>query len=583
MNRMQRLRPLAAALALAALLAACGGGGGGSDAGTDGTPPPAGPTAPADPSPDHPSPDHPAPGDPAPPQPAAAMQASSGAAGAALVQWQGLAGNGPWTLERQADGEAAAVALGAVADTAGARIDGGLAAGAGYRYRLRDAAGTAVAEAAVTTGTEAALVAEPGAALAAAQPRAVDAQAGEAAAGALALRFDAGTFAGAGTAQVTPHANPLADGVGDAWVVTLDRRPQRPLTVSLAYGADEDADAVDAQRLAVQQADGSWWLLAATTHDRTARRLTATLPPAMVPGATPAAAPAAGARATAAAADPHTVIRMTLVRFVAVKLRPREASVRVLGSLRLEPVATWVVRDDLCDPADPGFCVPGTSLVQRDLPIVNQKPGYDRRWVVEGSATPDASLGSVVPAAGAGAVYRAPATVPATNPVTLRFESVHAASGRRMAASARVRITEDAWVGPMTLSHAASGVGYYYDADTRWVLDPTRSTDSVRIYRAQGTVTLHIEAGPCGLTPSPASTALGPAAGFAELEVDEITERYRVQLNAVWATTLSTCRGTPMPTSAGVTFDQRGVLAGGRIQGAQQDGLSNRLWNLGRP
>lgn len=307
----------------------------------------------------------------------------------------------------------------------------------------------------------------------------------------------------------------------------------------------------------------------------------------MVPGAQPPAtalsAPAGARRATAAAADPFSLVRLTLVRFVAVQLKPREASVRVLGSQAFQPVARWLVREDACDVGNPDFCVPGTSLVQRELPILNSKPGYDRRWLLEGSTTPDPSLGTLTPGADAGVVYRAPATVPSTNPVTLRFESVHTASGRRMAVSARVRITEDSWVGPMTLSHTTGGVGYYYDADTRWTLDPTRSTDSVRIYRAQGTVRMHVQLAPCGLTPSPDHVAIGPAAGFAELEVDEITDRYRVQLNAVWPTVLSTCMGTPMPTSAGVTFDQRGVLAGGRIQGSQQDGPTNRVWNLGRP
>ncbi|MEF7615516.1 hypothetical protein V4F39_16495 [Aquincola sp. MAHUQ-54] len=561
-------RPMAAVLTLAtaALLTACGGGGGadagspgGAPAGEPGAPP-TGPAAPAAP----------------------ALVASSGTAATALVQWQDATGTGPWTLERLRDGDAAAQAVIPVTAAAGAVVDTGLAAATPYRYRLRDAAGAVLAEATATTGREEALVADWGAAQGPAQARAIGAQAGEAAAGEATLRFEAGTFAAAGTATLTPHANPLADGIGPAWAIELDQRPQQAMTVAIAYGADEDADAVEHQRLAVRQADGSWWMLAAWNHDRAARRLTAVIPPGLVPPADMTAAPSSPRARAAAAASPARVV-IQLVRFVGVKLLPREAGVRVLGSVLLQPVAAWDVREDACD-MDPGpLCVPGIGLVRRDLPITNNKAGYQRRWLLEGSTTPDPALGMLTAAGASGVVYRAPATVPATNPVTLRFESVHTASGRRMAVSARVRITEDAWVGPMTLSNSADGIGYYYDADTRWVLDPSRSSESVRYYRAQGRVTLHIESGACGLVPSPASAELGPAAGFTDLEVDEITGRYHLQLNAMWPATLRTCLGTPMPTSVGVTFDQHGSLAADRLRGSQQEGPIHRVWNLARP
>lgn len=565
-TRKPRLQPLAAGLTFTAvtLLAACGGGG--NEAPPIGTPTGEPPTTPSAPS----------------PTPASTLVASSGAATTALVQWQDATGTGPWTLERLREGDAAAQPIASVAGAAGAFVDTGLAATTAYRYRLRDTAGAVVAEATATTGSEEALIAPLGDAQGPVQTRSVGAQAGEAAAGDVALRFEAGTFPLAGSATLTPHANPLADGVGAAWAVELDQHPQHALAVSIGYGADEDADAVDNQRLAVRQPDGSWWMLTSWSHDRAARRLTAVLPPALVPAAGAAAIPSS-ARARAAAAASSTRVVIHLVRFVGIKLLPRETSVRVLGSALLQPAATWDVREDSCDVDPSVLCVPAVGLVRRDLPITNSKPGYQRRWLLEGSTTPDPALGTLAAPNPSGVVYRAPAAVPATNPVTVRFESVHTASGRRMGVSARVRVTEDAWVGPMTLSHTADGVGYYYDADTRWVLDPSRSSESVRYYRAQGRVTLHIASGACPLTPSPASAELGPAAGFTDLEVDEVTGRYRVQLNAVWPTTISTCLGTPMPTAAGVTFDQRGSVAADVIRGSHQDGVTNRVWNLGRP
>lgn len=574
MSRSFPARPRAAALclplALTLLLAlgACGGGGGAT---ADDTLPPTGqPSQVPDPTPTTPTP------------PATAeLQVHAGdAADSAVLQWRAASGTGPWTLERWHEGDAAALTLATVADGAGSFADTGLAASTPYVYRLRDAAGALLAQATASTGDAAALRADLGQALGDAQSLALGAEGGQATAGALQLAYPAGTFAAGAGARVQAHAHTLADGVGEAWRIELDQAPRQPLRVALGYGADEDADEVDNQHLAARTPDGRWWLLADTTHDRSTRRLVVTVPAALLQAsAAPGARTAAAPRARAQAASP--TLQFDLVRFVSLKLVPREASVRVLGSVALQPVATWDTQGRECLPEQ--LCVPLVGLTRRDYPVLNAKPGFERRWLLEGSSSPAPGLGSLTPGQTQGAVYRAPATLPAPNPVAVRFESLDTRRGQRAAVSARVRVSEDRWVGPLVLSNSADGQGYFYDADTHWVLDPARSTDSVRVYRAQGTVKVHITTGNCPLTASPDQVSVGPAAGLTELEVDEVTDRYRLQFNAVWSTTITTCLGTPMPTSMGVSFDHRGTVGQGRIQGTHQEGAVFRQWTLTRP
>ena len=556
------------ALAAALLLSACGGGGGSNDgAPNGGTDNPAG---------------QPGPGPVTTPE---LLASADDAADGIYVQWQRASGTGPWTLERWREGEATPTVLATVAGPKGRWVDSGLAASTAYDYRLRDAAGALVVQRTAATGSATALRSDLGQALGDVQTLALGDQAAEVRAGAVTLRYAAGSFTGTSAARVQPRAHSLTDGVGEAWTIALEQVPLQPLTVALAYGADEDPDEVENQTLAARTPDGRWWALPATTHDRATRQLAVTLPEALLqPAATERRASAVRTSATA----PGSAVTVDLVRFVALKMVPRQASVRVLGSVLLTPVATWEVKLNDCGPDGKDICVPMVGLVQRDYPVINSKPGFERRWTLEGSASPAAELGSLAVNAStpgaAGVVYRAPATVPTVNPVTVRFASLDTRRGRRAAVSAQVRITEDRWEGPMSLSNSVDGVGYFYTSDTHWTLEPTLSTDSVRIYRAHGRVTLHIPplVG-CTMTPSPDHVEIGVAAGLTELEVDEITGRYRLRFNATWQMAILPCWGVPMPTAAGVEFDQQGVVADGRIRGDQQEGTVFRIWNLARP
>lgn len=574
MNRLLAVPPLARTLCLSLVLslsltlAACGGGGeapGSADT-------PAG------------TPESPGTAPPAPAAPSLIASADD-AADTAYVQWLGASGTGPWTLERQRDGEATPTVLATVAEPAGRWIDGGLAASTAYQYRLRDAAGALVVQGSATTGDAVALRSDLGQSLGEVQTLALGPQAGDAKAGAVTLRYAVGSFSGTPAARVQAHAHTLADGVGEAWRLQLEQAPQRPLTVALSYGADENPDDVDNQTLAARTPDGRWWALPATAHERATRQLVVTLPEALLQPAATERRAAAGRQAISAAAAP--VIEVDLVRFVALKLVPRQASVRVLGRVQFTPVATWEVKLNDCGPDGKELCLPMVGLVQRDYPVVNSKPGFERRWLLEGSTTPGAALGALAVNAStpgaAGVVYTAPATVPTTNPVTVRFESLDTRRGRRATASAKVRITEDRWVGPMTYSNSANGVGYYYETNTTWLLDTTQSSDSVRVYRAQGRVTVNIPVPACPLTASPDHVDIGPAAGLTELVVDEVTGRYHLRFNAIWSTVLSFCGHAPTPSSLGVEYDVTGSVTATGIRGDQQQGTVFRVWNLSRP
>lgn len=583
MNASFTARPLLRTLGLSLMLAlgltlvACGGGG---DAGTE---------APAE-QPEQPGqPTQPGTTPPPPTAPAAPelLASADDAADGAVVQWQRATGTGPWTLERWREGDAAPTVLTTVSEPAGRWIDSGLAATTAYQYRLRDAAGALVVQAAATTGDAPVLRSDLGQTLGEVQTVALGAQAGVAQAGAVTLRYEAGSFTGTPAARVQPRAHTLADGVGEAWRVEFEQAPQRPLTVALTYGADENPDEVDNQTLAARTADGRWWALPATTHDRATRQLAVTLPAALLQGGATERVAATGRRGQAAPTADAMYQEITLVRFVSLKLVPRQASVRVLGSLLLTPVATWEVKILDCDAPTQGFCLPIVGLVQRDYPVLNSKPGFERRWTLEGSTTPDTALGSLVVNAAtpgaAGVVYRAPGRVPSINPVTVRFESLDTRRNRRAAVSAKVRITEDRWVGPMTYSNSVGSVGYFYATDTTWLLDATQSSDSVRVYRAQGRVTVNISTPTCPLTASPNHVDIGPAAGLTELVVNEATGRYHLRISATWPAVLSFCGYASTDTSLGVEYDQTGSVTAAGIRGDAQSGTVFRVWNLSRP
>jgi hypothetical protein len=553
------LAPLCAGLLL---LAGCGGGG-------DGTAPPTGPVTPA--------------------PPVVTLSAAAGSSAHITVTWRAGSAGQTWRLERRAGDAAAFTTVADVDSGAGLWMDSGLGADTAYHYRLTRADGSAAATADARTGRDAALVtpAPQPAGDAVQLPFTPDTRRIAAVDGAAVLALPAGAFSQAGVATVQPVSNPLPGGVGRGVALTVPERPSQPLQLSLRLGTEETLDDLTQDRLAVQQADGSWWLLPLSSRGEGERVLTVDLPVSLWPQA--ATAQALQARG---AAVPAPQPRLNIVRVKAHKLLPAAASVRVLGSQRFVPVAIYTVRDNVaCDsPADGDLCIPMPVLRDVTMPVRNTKAGYQRQWELQGSATPDAALGTLAVEPGHGVVYTAPAQVPATNPLTLRFTSVHVASGRRLVLTAPVRVVEDAWVGELRASIGDLLAGHVFRLNTRWSLDAGQSTGTRRVYRPSGDAAhIYTMTDPvCTHSVSPQQLPLSQADTMGELVVDESVTpaRYTLSLSTRWDSVLTVrCpRGsTSSPTLGGYVWAAQGAVDAGRIQGT--DGLTGgeRHWSLARP
>lgn len=516
------------------------------------------------------------------------MAATSGSAQHNTVTWTGGGVGTVWRLERRQGDTGNYTPVAEVDSAAGVWLDTGLAADTAYAYRLSRTDGTVLATATARTGTAAVLT------TAAPEPR------GNAIPlpfeptttrirlpdGSLQLDLPAGSLTQTGTATLQPTTNPLADGVGPGMALSLPERPARTLTLSLRYGAEERVDDMLQDRIALRQADGSWWLLPIAAHDEAQRTLQVSLPPSLW------VASSSRPSASALHARPGTLVtaggvKGEFVRVKAHKLVPASATVRTLGSQRFVPVSIYVVAVSNPiggDDPDDELVVPLPVLRDVQVPILNNRAGFQRQWTLEGSTTPDAALGTLVPQAQAGVDYTAPAQVPATNPVTLRFQSTNTRNGRRLTLSAKLRIAEDAWVGRLNAFVGGDGVGDYYTADTRWMLDAAQSTATQRVYRPTGSISIRVES-PCAQTLSPATVTLEQSRATGQLVVDESINpaRYALELNTIWnATRTFHCSNTSIAGTVGRIWNAQGQLTGAQIRGADSD-IVERNWLLERP
>jgi hypothetical protein len=579
-----RLHGSLLAVAFTLSLAGCGGGG----------PEPTTPTPPAPPT---------------TPNPVVTLSAAPGSSQHAALAWTGGSAGSTWRLERRRESGSDYTLLGTVDGASGLWMDSGLSADTAYSYRLSTGDGRALATTSLRTGTEAVL--------STATPEAV----GDALSlpissttsritlpeGTGHLDLPSGSFSQSGTLTLQAISNPLPDGEGLGMSLTLPVRPAQTLTLSLRYDADEDADEVLQDRLAIQQADGSWWLLPLAAHDAAQRTLQVKLPRSVWVDAAGAAASAAPPTAlaatstttstttattsvTATATATATGVTGRFVRVKAHKLVPASASVRVLGSQRFVPVSIYRAQPS-CDSAPTGdLCIPMPVLVDQELPILNVKAGYRRQWTLEGSTTPPPTLGVLNVQSGAGVVYVAPGSVPATNPLTLKFETVNVTTGLRLVLSAKVRVVDDAWQGRLEGFVGQTGEGSLYRANIRWNLDPALSTDTQRVYRpAEGYAEhLYTILDPvCSHTVTPTRLPLAQAGPAGQLVVDESLSppRYTLELSLHWDATLSVVcpRGsTSGPMAGGHVWQASGSLSNGRIEGSDH-ALGDRSWLLERP
>lgn len=521
---MKARRPALLATLSVLVLAACGGGG---DDPSDSTASPAG-------------------GDGG--TPVVTMTATGSSSRTAALHWTG-ATDLPVVVERQA-GAADWQTLAALAAGSDEYQDQGLAPLTTYRYRVRTADGRVLASAQTQTD-DADPVVTPVPARGDELAQGVLGAGGgrlELADGSFVLEADAGTFSQDTEVRIARVANSAPDGVEDGLRVELAAVPAKALKLTLRYGAALADDAAGLA-IAVQQADGSWLAMPTSSHADD-RSLRATLKPTATPGRTPARAGRPSA---------HDLTWVPQLEFDAVKFRdlylsPRSATVRIGASQRLVPYAHTLILEECADgglPEDNLLCVPLTVRQSREVPLLNQKDGYERQWMVEGAIGGSAALGLVVPHGGeAGATYTAPARAPQPNPVTVTFRSRHLKSGRTANLKARVLVEEPHWTGVVrSVMPGAADVGFGTQARGTWTLTADSTTEQ---YQVAGEQTLTIENIHCTVSASPASTALPPGL----LKIDRSTQpaTYVLDFGSLWNTTISgVCPGNPGGSSVPMT------------------------------
>ena len=565
-------RPVLAALGLAALaaLAACGGGGDGPSSGAEQAAA-AGAAAPA-----------------APPAVAGAAFASMSldAAGTssrtAGLAWTSVPGAVGYTVERKGP-DAAWVTVATLGPADLAHVDDGLAPATTYAYRVSARGGaTATAERSATTSWRAPLTtARPEATSGPADVGNVGPAGGRVASsdGAVQLVVPPGALDAAATVTVERTSNPLPTGLGDGLRIRLPQPPAQPLALVLGYDASMDAQA-DGLGVALQRGDGSWLSLPVTAIDKAARTLTVSIAPGF---ARSTAAGGPTERAVTRAATPSGEVEFHVLRYLNLYLSPREADVQPGGSRVLVPYAHTEGLPCHADPEVP--CLADMVSETREIPFDNTKAGYTRRWYVfaEEGGTP--ALGTVTPRSGAGATYRAPATAPDPNPVTVSFVSRHDRSGRTVTLSSRLRVVEPVWtmiVGGVL--DGAADIGFTFSAEAVWV----REAGDAAVYRANGTQTVNVVNLVCTASPSPATVPLPPGA----LTIDRGVQpaRYRLDTGSLWDTRIAgTCPGggfanVPMRVPGRLVVEGTLSEDGTRIEGtAFQEGvtwswaLTNRL------
>jgi hypothetical protein len=472
------------------------------------------------------------------------LSAHGNSATTAWLQWTPVAGASGYRLERRS-GDAGAWApvatLGAGEDS---YLDDTLSPGTGYSYRLvaQGVTGLAAAQAATRTTADAPIRTAAPAALDVAPDRGVIGPAGgsfASADGAFRLSLPAGAVA-AGTAVSLHRAgNPAPQGVGDGMRVRVDALPSQPLTLSVGYDATLDAQA-DGLGLAVQRHDGSWLTLPLSGIDKSERRLVATVAPAMLQRARGEVSLAhAGTRAMASASS-NVGLDFHVVRYLNLHLRPREATIATGASQWLVPYASTLgTYGNLCTPDEDNGCIPSPLIEKREVPFDNQKAGFVRQWFVLGKEGGDASVGTVTPRAGSGAVYRAPGEAPEPNPVQVSFVSRHLASGRSITLTAAIRVQEPVWT--MTVRGSleqSEDIGFAYSAEGVW----TRERGSAGTYRVSGTQSVSVVSIVCTARASPDTAPLPPGALVIDRSVQPA--RYRLDVGSLWTTQVSgSCPG----------------------------------------
>jgi len=508
-----------------ALLAACGGGGGTEPTGTPG----AGNTP--------------------------EFVAVGSSAHTVSLGWKAVAGANGYTVERKRAGEAFAPVATLASDT-DQYLDEGLETSTAYTYRLAaNGVAGAVAEQAATTAAAAAVVTPVGARVGMPAGQSIGSAGGQivSADGAARLTVPADALAADANASLQAITNTAPDGQGNGVHVHVDGAPVKPLTLTLAY-ASALAPMADGLGVAMQRSDGSWLSLPVMGIDKTNRTLSVELP------ADTRTLVAAGSHAEAAAAG-GVSLDVDVVTYLDFWLAPREATVEVGKTLLLVPYAhTLVAIGTSCVPDETGSCLKMPILDTREVPFENQKPGYTRKWYVWAEEGGNAAFGTITPRSGAaGATFKAPAHVPAQNPVPVTFTTTHVKSGRSITLTSTITIKEPVWTGIIhgTLSAPGGDIGFSFSAEAVWT--PVDGSDGT-LFHASGTQSVTVLNYTCTATATPGSTTLPPGALTLDRSVDP--PRYTLDVGSLWQTVIAgSCPGNGS-TSVGMTVPGRLQVSG---------------------
>ncbi len=244
------------------------------------------------------------------------------------------------------------------------------------------------------------------------------------------------------TLSVQPIIDTLNGGGGASLLITSSAPWKDRLVVSFPIVAG--IDSADNTRIALQNADGTWQVLATFADAATGvlRTLVPT-PPANLSGAMGTDLKA-GALVSARLAkfDPFTLkpdgatVKVgTTQAFVAYARIDEERENEQLRSPTCQAARIAVLAavdlDDELTPLLPTACE--NHKVTTDQPFKNNKAGYTRSWSLIGP-------GQIAPSGDTQGLYTAPATKPTPDTALVAFESKHIATGRAVIILGKVKI-----------------------------------------------------------------------------------------------------------------------------------------------
>ncbi len=508
---------------------------------------------------------------------------------------------GRYAIERQlAGGNFVQVAT--VSADAGMYLDDGLDAHSVYAYRLVAADGTDPAhplgEGTVTTSEEEAVVTDVGAPSGDPQSMTVPDTGGRvvSADARYALEVPPGALPSGAVVRLQPISNTAPDGREDGIAIGLPAMPARALTLTVGYGSDLDAQA-DGLRVAIQRSDRSWLSLPLKQIDKTARTLSAELPPALVPSvAATQSAARAKAQQQASSGAVSVSVEFHVVKYLAFHLVPKEQTLEVGGGQLFLPharVRGWEVSIAQCVDLGDGVsgCLPVPVLEDREVAFLNEKGGFTRKWLVFLEEGGSPGVGTIAPQGAVGAMYSAPSKVPQTNPVIVSFVSTNDATGRTLVLSAAVTIVEDRWSGTMSAQDGPSSAGttLFATAQVDWHRDSALGSETYAHYQAEGRLDMTATDDDCTINISPPTQALATDPLLQSLDIDHSTTpaTYHARLITFWnATITGICPGasSSQPALAGWGWDVQGtVSADGRTIEGQSIVDGHRLsWSFSR-